>query len=118
MKLTTEDGLLLKGTRLIVPTSQRQDLLRQIHAGHLGLSKYSHRPNRLHWTRLNDQIHELVINHQTCVKFFNNNHKLLPSRQLGHEVLLVPWTNCTTNIINNYILLGWIFHNDEKCSAE
>ena len=29
-------GLILKGTRIIVPNSQRQDVFKQIHAGYIG----------------------------------------------------------------------------------
>ena len=38
-EIAIEDGLLLLGTRIIIPTSQRQDLLKQLYAGHLGLAK-------------------------------------------------------------------------------
>ena len=38
-EITIEHGLILKETRIIVPMNQRQHLFRQIHTGHLGLSK-------------------------------------------------------------------------------
>ena len=42
-EITVEDGSLFENTRIIVPTSQRYDLLKQNHSGHLGLSKCLHR---------------------------------------------------------------------------
>ena len=36
--ITIEDGLHLKGTRIIIPRSQMHTLLKKIHAGHPGLS--------------------------------------------------------------------------------
>ena len=48
-----------------VPTSQRQDPLKQIHAGHLGLSKCLHRAKQTtYWSRLCDQIYEFLSNCQ------------------------------------------------------
>ena len=38
-ELMIEDGLILKGTRIVIPDKMREDILKQIHKGHLGLNK-------------------------------------------------------------------------------
>ena len=38
-ELTIEDGLVLKGTRINIPNKKREDILKLIHEGHLGLNK-------------------------------------------------------------------------------
>ena len=38
-ELTIEDGLILEGTRIVIPGKQHQAILKQIHKGHLGLNK-------------------------------------------------------------------------------
>ena len=38
-ELTIEDGLVLKGTRIIIPDKKREDILKLIHKGPLGLKK-------------------------------------------------------------------------------
>ena len=38
-ELTIEDGLILKGTRIVIPSKQQQAILKQLHDGHLGLNK-------------------------------------------------------------------------------
>ena len=38
-ELTIEDGLILKGTRIVIPNKQWQAILKQLHEGHLGLNK-------------------------------------------------------------------------------
>ena len=38
-ELTIEDGLILKGTRIVIPNKQHQARLKQLHEGHLGLNK-------------------------------------------------------------------------------
>ena len=38
-ELMIEDGLILKGTRIMIPDKMREDILKQIHEGHLGFNK-------------------------------------------------------------------------------
>ena len=38
-ELTVEDGLILKGTRIVIPTKQWEAILKLIYEGHLGLNK-------------------------------------------------------------------------------
>ena len=38
-ELSVEDGLILKGTRIVIPTKQQEAILKLIHEGHLGLNK-------------------------------------------------------------------------------
>ena len=40
-ELMIEDGLILKGTRIVIPDEKREEILKQIHEGHLGLNKCS-----------------------------------------------------------------------------
>ena len=38
-ELTIEDGLILKGMRIVIPDKKREEILKPIHEGHLGLKK-------------------------------------------------------------------------------
>ena len=38
-ELMLEDELILKGTRIIIPDEKREEILKLIHEGHLGLNK-------------------------------------------------------------------------------
>ena len=38
-ELTIEDGLILKGTQIVIPNSKHKQILILIHQGHLGLGK-------------------------------------------------------------------------------
>ena len=38
-ELTIEDGLILKGTRTLIPSQKQAEILKLIHEGHLGLTK-------------------------------------------------------------------------------
>ena len=92
-ELTIEDGLILKGTRIVIPSKQCQAILKQIHEGHLGLNKCKLRAKEtVHWPGLNTELEDLVLNCELCLKYSTANHKLEPSLALGQEVPLCPWT--------------------------
>ena len=38
-ELTIEDGIILKGTRIVIPAKKHEAVLKLIHEGHLGLNK-------------------------------------------------------------------------------
>ena len=46
-ELMIEDGLILKGTRIIIPDEIREEILKLIHEGHLGLNKCKMRAKKL-----------------------------------------------------------------------
>ena len=39
VELTVEDGLILKGTRIVIPIKKHESILKLIHEGHLGFNK-------------------------------------------------------------------------------
>ena len=98
-ELSIEDGLILKGTRIVIPSKQCQAILKQIHKGHLGLNKCKLRGKEtVYWPRLNTELEDLVLNCQLCLKYSTAKHKLDPSLALGQEVPLYPWTKLATDI--------------------
>ena len=42
-EISRQDGILLKGTRVIIPATMRPEMLRIIHSSHLGIDKCKHR---------------------------------------------------------------------------
>ena len=109
-ELTIEDGLVLKNTRIIIPTSERNDLLRQIHCGHLGTIKCQLcAKETVYWPGITKDIEGMVQNCETCLKFSPNNHKPKLENTLWHEVPVIPWTNFAMDIFTfdseNYLLV-------------
>jgi hypothetical protein len=69
------NGLLLYGSRMVIPTALRQDMLGRIHDGHLGVSKCRERAKMsVWWPGLSKQIFNLVHNCQLC-------HTLAPAQR-------------------------------------
>ena len=45
-EMTIKDGLILKGTRVVIPSQKQAEILKLIHEGHLGLTKCKLRAKR------------------------------------------------------------------------
>ena len=62
-ELTIEDGLILKGARIVIPCKNRETILSHIHDSHLGLNKCKLQAKQtVYWLRLNDQLKNPVLN--------------------------------------------------------
>ena len=100
-ELTVEDGLILKGTRIMIPNKQHKAILKLLHKGHLGLNKCKLRAKEsVYWPGLNDQLEDLVLNCELCMKYSTAKCKLEPSLSLGQEVPLYPWIKLATDIFH------------------
>ncbi|XP_028418586.1 uncharacterized protein K02A2.6-like [Dendronephthya gigantea] len=68
-ELTIVDGLLLKGTRLVIPSNLQRQTLAQIHQGHQGINKCRERAKiSVWWPGLSAQIKTMVENCTPCSK--------------------------------------------------
>ena len=81
-----------------------------IHEGHLGLNKCKLRAKEtVYWPGLNEQLEDLVLNCELCLKYSTAKRKLEPSLTLGQEVPLYPWTKLVTDIFHfesvSYLLI-------------
>ena len=100
-ELTIEDGLILKGMWIVIPEKMREDILKQIHEGHLGFNKCQMRVKEtVYWPGLNDQLENLIPNCQLCLKYSKSKNKSTPFTALGHEVPAVPWSKVATDIFH------------------
>ena len=67
--ITFHDGLLLHGTRLIIPEKLRPEILNRLHTGHQGIVKCrALARDSVWWPKLSAQIETLVKNCPECVK--------------------------------------------------
>ena len=66
-----EDGIVLKGTCIVIPHEKFQAMLNLIHEGHLGLNKCKLRAKDIvYWPGLNEQLEKLVLNCELCLKYY------------------------------------------------
>ena len=83
-ELTVEYGLILKGTRIVIPAKKHEAILMLIHEEHIGLNKCKlHATDTVYWPGLNDQLGKLVLNCELCLKYSHSKCKQEPSLSLG-----------------------------------
>ena len=68
-ELSVEKGLLLRGSRIIIPSALRQDILTRLHTGHQGIMKCRERARQsVWWPGLSAHLLQMIKNCQTCCK--------------------------------------------------
>ena len=68
-QLSIENGLLLRGGRIVVPPPLRKTLLNKLHDGHQGITKCRELARQsVWWPGLSKQLEELVLNCRDCLK--------------------------------------------------
>ena len=88
-EISQQDGNLLRGERLTVPSSLRSEMLQKIHENHLGIEKCKRRARDvLYWPGMNDQIAQRVSRCANCQTYRRAQQKE-PIR--AHDVPGRPW---------------------------
>ena len=100
-ELTIENGLVLKGTRIVIPKGNHKQVPAMIHEGHLGLGKCKLQcKDTVYWPGINKQVELLVLNCKLCLICSKAKSKQAPNMSLGQEVPIYPWTKFVTDIFN------------------
>ena len=87
-ELTVQNGLLLKGSRLVIPASMRLDMSVKLHAGHQGIVKCRVRTREsVRWPGIGPQLEELVNECPVCRKYRRNHVEPMIASELPHY----PW---------------------------
>ncbi|UYV62687.1 K02A2.6-like [Cordylochernes scorpioides] len=103
---SVENGILLKGSRYVIPENIRKGLLQRIHEGHLGIVKCRERAKAsVWWPRITSKIEEMVRTCPMCIEERTNRHQpLLPS-----EFPNCPWEKVGVDLFTlkgqNYLLI-------------
>ena len=79
--LTIQQGLLLNGSRLVIPVAMQKTILGKIHEGHQGITKCRERAKQsVWWPGLSKQIEDLVEKCDKCSKERQNRvEPMIPS---------------------------------------
>ena len=99
-EMTIKDGLLLKGTHIIVPHTLCPEMIQLLHTGHLRLEKCLNRAKQsMYWPGLYEEWKDLITSCTTCVKLSSQKPTCLSSRQhAGHEIPVHPWSKLAIDI--------------------
>ena len=101
------NGVLFKGRQVLIPETLRQDILKQLHTGHLGIEKTRRLAREsVYWPNINKDIEQLVKTCSACQEHQPNQRKepLVP-----HDVLQTPWKKLASDLFTlkgeDYLLI-------------
>ena len=105
-EISVQDGLLMRGSRVVIPSALRLEMLDRIHIGHQGISKCRERAKQcLWWSGLSRQLEELVKNCSTCQKCLSKRREPLIPTALPE----LPWQRVGTDLFefqgHSYLLV-------------
>ena len=108
------ENILLRGQRIIIPSSMRKEMLHRIHQGHQGITKCQRLArNALWWPRVNQEIENMVNNCEACSKnqvpraepMIGTKTPEYPWQKIGADFF--EWNNTTYLLLVDY-LSRWI----------
>ena len=89
--LSVEDGVLMKGSRVMIPQSMRKEVLQRLHTSHQGIEKSCLRAQTcVYWRGIDNDIKEMVQGCDICLEYSRKEQKEnmiprdLPCRQWQH----------------------------------
>ena len=110
-ELAIEDGLIFKAHRLVIPTSQRAECLKDLHARHLGEETTLLRARQtVFWPGISDDVRNAVKACDVC-----QEHKRAQQKEplLSHDVPSLPWFKVAVDILeyrfHHYLLVADYF---------
>ena len=105
-EITCPDGLLLFGSRILVPSALRLEMLEHLHEGHQGITKCRRRSlQSVWWPGLSTEIYDMVKNCRKCCI----NEKNKPEPLVAAPFPQKPWEKVGVDLMQmkkmNYIVL-------------
>ena len=95
-ELTVQEGVILRGERVVIPKSLRKGILADLHTAHQGVESTLRRAREnIYWPNMNRDIKEHISRCETCTTF--------PTRQLkepltSHKVPNRPWAKIGSDL--------------------
>ena len=105
-ELSTDDGMLLKGPRLIIPAELQEEYLSRLHEGHLSASKVQENAKQhMYWTGIDADIEDYTKRYQECIK----KSQVAKEPLQPHDIPEGPWRKLGIDYFafdgNSYVLI-------------
>ncbi|CAC5383467.1 unnamed protein product [Mytilus coruscus] len=95
-ELSNVNGTILKGEKIIIPTSMRKNMLNKLHEGHLGIEKTRKLArDSIFWPGINAQITDFISKCSVCLESRRSNTK---EPMAESETPELPWMTVGTDI--------------------
>ena len=105
-ELSVQSGLLLRGSRIVIPPALQKEVLVKLHAGNLGITKCQQRAKQsVSWPKIGKHIEEEVQKCLVCSQFRHQNvEPLIPTNFPDY-----PWQKVAADLFTwkgtNYLIL-------------
>ena len=107
-EMSVDNGLVLKGTRIVIPGSMRQPILSKLHEGHQGSNKTKLRAkDTVYWHNINADIEKVCATCPTC-----QTHQPAQSTEplMNQEIPSRPWQILGSDLFSfegdNYLIVA------------
>ena len=105
-KLSMDDGLLLKGPRLIIPGELQEEYLHRLHKGHLSVNKvHENAKEHMYWIGITADIEDYTKRCQGCIK----QSQIAKESLQPHDIPEGPWRKLGMDYFNfngnSYVLI-------------
>ena len=95
-ELYEADGIILKGGKIVIPSTLREDMLKIIHSSHLGVVKNKQRAKDvLFWPLMGKDIEQLISKCQICLECQPSNPR---EPMISEKPATRPWESISTDL--------------------
>ena len=95
-ELTAQNGVLFKGSRIIIPKSMRPEMLVRIHSSHLGAEACLRKARDvLYWPNMSNEVRDMVGQCSACNEYQQSQCK---EPLMTHEIPECPWSRVAMDI--------------------
>ena len=95
-ELTINDGIILKGNRVLIPKQMQPEILQKLHTSHLGQQKTKLLARGcVFWNNINKDIDRMV---QSCTRCQENQPAQTSEPLQPHDIPTKPWNTVATDL--------------------
>ena len=95
-ELTTQDGLVFRGDRILILRSLRKQMLLELHSAHQGIESTTRRArDTVYWPHLNQELKDHIFRCTTCETYSAKQRK---ERLIPHEIPTRAWAKVSCDL--------------------
>ena len=95
-ELVAQEGLILRGDRVVIPHTLRKETIQDLHAAHQGIESTLRRAREsIYWPNMNNEVKDYISRCDTCLTYAPRQQK---EPLLSHEVPDRPWAKVATDL--------------------